>query len=193
MNENKNKESKEILSDRRKSKGLNEIIRDNDILKDEKIKNNLSVINLYFIEDYEKIFCVFKEKEGKDENVLMSVKLIVSNKRMKEQKLREKKIEIKFEKKIFELILDELKNYIELKEKDILLIKEKLNLKMNELIKVKKIKNLKEKMNNIIRNFEFLINNDEFDYLEYLINSENFDVSKLPKESRDKIKFYCLD
>ena len=126
----------------------------------------------------------------------MGVKIVVSNKKLKEQKLKEKTIEIKLgtndDKNNFEFILEELKNFIELNEKDILLIKEKMALKINKLIKKKKIKNLKEKMNKIIRNFEFLINNDEFDYLEYLINNENFDVSKFPKDTRDKIKFYKI-
>jgi len=193
-NENKNKQSKEILSDRGSNKRLNELIKGNDILKDEIIKYNLFVVNLYFIEDYEKLFCVFKEKEEINENVLMSVKLIVPNKKLKEQKLTEKKIEIKFggnvDKNNFEFILGDIKNMFELNEKDILLIKEKLDLKITKLIKEKKIKNLKEKMNKIIKNFEFLINNDEFDYLEYLINNENFDESKLPKETGDKIKLY---
>ena len=196
FNENKNKESKEILSERVSNNRLDEIIQGNDILKDGIIKNNSFIINLYIIENYEKIFCVFKEKEEIGENVLMGVKIIVSNKKIKEQKLKEKTIEIKFgtndDKNNFEFILEELKNFIELNEKDILLIKEKMALKINKLIKKKKIKNLKEKMNKIIRNFEFLINNDEFDYLEYLINNENFDVSKFPKDTRDKIKFYKI-
>ena len=196
FNENKNKESKEILSERVSNNRLDEIIQGNDILKDGIIKNNLFIINLYIFENYEKIFCVFKEKEEIGENILMSVKIIVSNKKIKEQKLKEKTIEIKFgtndDKNNFEFILEELKNFIELNEKDILLIKEKMALKINKLIKEKKIKNLKEKMNKIIRNFEFLINNDEFDYLEYLINNENFDVSKFPKDTRDKIKFYKI-
>ena len=196
FNENKNKESKEILSERVSNNRLDEIIQGNDILKDGIIKNNLFIINLYIFENYEKIFCVFKEKEEIGENVLMGVKIIVSNKKIKEQKLNEKTIEIKFgtndDKNNFEFILEELKNFIELNEKDILLIKEKMALKINKLIKKKKIKNLKEKMNKIIRNFEFLINNDEFDYLEYLINNENFDVSKFPKDTRNKIKFYKI-
>ena len=196
FNENKNKESKEILSERVSNNRLDEIIQGNDILKDGIIKNNLFIINLYIFENYEKIFCVFKEKEEIGENVLMGVKIIVSNKKIKEQKLKEKTIEIKLgtndDKNNFEFILEELKNFIELNEKDILLIKEKMALKINKLIKKKKIKNLKEKMNKIIRNFEFLINNDEFDYLEYLINNENFDVSKFPKDTRDKIKFYKI-
>ena len=196
FNENKNKESKEILSERVSNNRLDEIIQGNDILKDGIIKNNLFIINLYIFENYEKIFCVFKGKKEIGENVLMGVKIVVSNKKLKEQKLKEKTIEIKFgtndDKNNFEFILEELKNFIELNEKDILLIKEKMALKINKLIKKKKIKNLKEKMNKIIRNFEFLINNDEFDYLEYLINNENFNVSKFPKDTRDKIKFYKI-
>ena len=45
-------------------------------------------------------------------------------------------------------------------------------------------------MNKIIRNFEFLINNDEFDYLECLINNMNFDESKLPKDISKKLQIY---
>ena len=159
----------------------------------------INYINL-FLSNYKDIKNMFNkcnlEQMVKEinENVLMSVKLIVPNKKLKEQKLPEKKIEIKFggnvDKNNFEFILGEIKNMFELNEKDILLIKEKLDLKITKLIKEKKIKNLKEKMNKIIKNFEFLINNDEFDYLEYLINNENFDESKLPKETGDKIKLY---
>ena len=193
FNENKDKK---ILSDRGSDKKLNEIIGINDILKEEIIQNNLIVINSYIIEEYEKLFYFFKEKEEKVENMLLCVKIIVSNSKWKSQKFIEKKMEIELEKgeekNNFELFLNELKNLIEINEKDILLIKEKIEYKIKKLIKEKKIKNLKEKMNKIITNFEFLINNDEFDYLEYLINSENFDETKLPRETIDKLKFYKI-
>ena len=194
LNENRNKENKKILSDRGSNKPLNEDIGVNDILKEKIIKNNLNVVNLYIIEEYEKLFGVFKENEEKVENMILYIKTIVSNKKWKDHKLTEKKIEIKFgESEVnnnFEKIINELKNLIEINEKDILLIKEKVESKIKQLIKEKKIKNFREKMDKIIKNFEFLINNDEFDYLKYLINNENFDETKLPKEIGDKVKFY---
>ena len=89
-----------------------------------------------------------------------------------------------------EIIFENLKKLIELNKNDILFIKNKLNGKISKIIKEKKIRDLKEKINKIINNFEFLINNDEFDYLECLINNKNFDESKLPKEIAEKVQYY---
>ena len=183
LGETNNNENKEIFSDRGSKKEINKILGDNDTLKDEIIKNNLIVINIYIIEEYEKLFCIFKEKEEKYENILLGAKILISKKSWKNLKFDE----IKFEyKNNFDIILKELKNLIELNEKDAFLIKSILEEKMNKIIKLKKIKKLKEKIDKIIRNFQFLINNDEFDYLEYLISNENFNEAKLPKEIKEK-------
>ena len=71
-----------------------------------------------------------------------------------------------------------------------LLIKNKLDEKINTIIKEKKLRDLKDKIDEIIRNFEFLINNEEFDYLECLINSNEFCESKLPNNIIKKLNFY---
>ena len=51
-------------------------------------------------------------------------------------------------------------------------------------------KNLKNKIDKIISNFEFLIHNKELDSFEYFINNDSFDIRKLPNEIDDKIKLY---
>jgi len=187
LGETNNKENKEIFSDRGSRKEINKIFGDNDSVKDEIIKNNLIVINIYIIEEYEKLFCIFKEKEEKYENILLGAKILISKKCLKNIKFD--KIEFEY-KNNFDLILKELKNLIELNEKDIFLIKTRLEGKMDKIIKLKKIKKLKEEIDRIIRNFQFLINNDEFDYLEYLISNENFNEAKLPKEIKEKLNYY---
>jgi hypothetical protein len=73
---------------------------------------------------------------------------------------------------------------------DLLLIKNKLSDKIKKIIKEKKLKDLKEKIDEIIRNFEFLINNEDFDSLECLINSSDFNESKLPKDIIEKLNNY---
>ena len=94
------------------------------------------------------------------------------------------------EKKVMEIIIENLNKFIKLNKNDILLIKKKLNGKISKIIKEKKLRDLKEKKNKTIRKFEFLINNDEFDSLECLINSKNFIESKLPQEISKKLQVY---
>ena len=89
-----------------------------------------------------------------------------------------------------DIIIENVKILIELNQNDILLIKKKLNGKIDKIIKETKIRDLKEKMNKIIRNFEYLINNDELDYLECLIKNMNFNESKLPKDISKKLQIY---
>ena len=195
LNEIKNKESKEIYSDRGSNKHLNQIIGENELFDEDMKNDNLILVYIYFIEKYEKLFFIIKENEEKEENTLFCVKLLFSNKKWKKKKFIEKTIEIKQNihdagKENFNLILNELEKLFELNEKDVLLIKTQIEEKISKLIKNKKLRILKEKINKIIINFEFLINNDEFDYLEYLINSDNFDEKKLPKEIDDKLNFY---
>ena len=193
-NENKIKEDRENFSDRGSCKHLDEIIGVGQNFIEEINNDGLINIYLYIIENEEKLFFVIREREEKNENNILGIKIIVSKKILKNQKLIGKVREIKFydlkEKDIFDLILSELKNLFELNEKNEFLIRTKIIEKVNKLIKEKKIRNLKEKINKIIRNFELLLNNDEFDYMEYLINSDNFDEIKLPKEIGDKLRFY---
>ena len=89
-----------------------------------------------------------------------------------------------------EIIIENLKKIIYLNKNEILYIKKKLNGKISKIIKEKKLRDFNEKIKKIISNFELLINNEEFDYLEYIINSADFNESKYPKEISDKLKYY---
>ena len=113
---------------------------------------------------------------------------------MENLKLNKNEIDIEYdyngEKKVMEIIIENLNKFIKLNKNDILLIKKKLNGKISKIIKEKKLRDLKEKKNKTIRKFEFLINNDEFDSLECLINSKNFIESKLPQEISKKVQVY---
>ena len=150
---------------------------------------------LYVIENDDKIFLEFKEKEKKEENILFKVKILVSNKKWKKMKLLEKKMEMNFdyngEKENIDLIINNLNNFIELNKSDILLIKKKLNGKISKLIKEKKMRLLKEKMSHIFKNLQYLSNNEEFYILESFVNNQNNCIeSKFPKEIKDKINFF---
>ena len=59
-----------------------------------------------------------------------------------------------------------------------------------KLLRKKKMRDLKDKINKILRNYEFLLNNEEFDYLECLIHKSKFHEERLPKEISDKVKIY---
>ena len=166
-----------------------------DVLKQEEKKdNNLITIYLYIIETDYKLFLSFRENQEQNENILFSAKLIISISKWKSVKLNEDEIDIEYdyngEKKDMEIIIENLNKFIELNKNDILLIKKKLNGKISKIIKEKKLRDLREKINKTIRNFEFLINNDEFDSLECLINSKNFIESKLPQEISKKVQIY---
>ena len=89
-----------------------------------------------------------------------------------------------------EIIIENLKKYILLSKNNILLIKKQLNGKIIKIIKEKKIRDLKEKINKVIRNFKLLLNNKEFHNLTSQINNLNSDEPKLPKEITDKINIY---
>ena len=89
-----------------------------------------------------------------------------------------------------EIIIENLKKYILLSKNNILLIKKQLNGKIIKTIKEKKIRDLKEKINKVIRNFKLLLNNKEFHNLTSQINNLNSDEPKLPKEITDKINIY---
>lgn len=202
VNDYKNKENKYIYSDRTniqkyRSKYILKAKDSSDLLKqDERHDQNLTTIYLYIIELDYNLYCLFKQNEEQNENILFSVKIIISPKKLKNEKLSKENSNIEYdyngEQKSMEIIIQSMKKIIDLSKNNILLIKNKLNGKISKIIKEKKIRDLKEKINKIVRNFEFLLNNDEFDYLECLINSRNFDKSKLPKEIADKVEIYKL-
>ena len=202
LNEDRNKEVKAIFSDRLDSKKVyktkNQMLKhkdSRDLLKKEKNeKKDLITLYLYIIEPDYKLSMILKENHEQNDNTLFSVKLIVSNKKWKKEIISQEETTIEYEyngeKKSMEIIIENLKKNIELTKNDILLIKNKLNGKISKVIKEKKIRDLKEKINKIIRNYEFLLNNEELDNLECIINNMNFDESKLPKEIADKVNFY---
>lgn len=160
-----------------------------------KIKNsNLITIYLYIIEiDYNMLFILKKNQEQK-ENILFTVKMIISQNKWKNMKLPNENIGIEYdyngEQKSMEIIIDNLKKLINLTKNDILLIKKRLYGKISKIIKEKKMRDLKDKINKILRNYEFLLNNEEFDYLECLIHKSKFHEERLPKEISDKVKIY---
>ena len=200
LNDYKNKEHKYIYSDRTnyqiyRSKSILKWKDSTDLLKqEEKADKNLTTIYLYIIELDYNLYCLLKQNQEQNENILFSVKIIISNKKWKNSKLSKENISIEYdykgEQKSLEIIIQNMSKIIDLTKKEILLIKNKLNGKISKIIKEKKMRDLKDKISKIARNFEFLLINDEFDYLECLINSKNFDKSKLPKEIEDKIEIY---
>jgi hypothetical protein len=205
INDYKNQEKSEykyVLSDRTniqkyRSKVVLKEKDSSDLLKqEEKDNQNMITIYLYIIELDYNIYCLFKQNQEQNRNILFSVKLIISNKKWKNEKLYKENISIEYdyngEQKSMEIIIQSLKKIIDLSKNDILLIKKKLNGKISKIIKEKKMRDLKDKINKIARDFEFLLNNDEFDCLECLINSKNFDKSKLPKDIEDKVDIYKL-
>lgn len=200
LNDYKNKEHKYIYSDRTnyqiyRSKSILKWKDSSELLKqEEKADKNLTTIYLFIIELDYNLYCILKQNQEQNENILFSVKIIISNKKWKYAKLSKENISLEYdyngEQKSLEIIIQNMNKIIDLTKKDILLIKNKLNGKISKIIKEKKMRDLKDKISKIARNFEFLLNNDEFDYLECLINSKNFDKSKLPKEFEDKIEIY---
>ena len=200
--DNKSKEIRDVFSDRTHKKNFYKskfaIFKQKDstelLKQEEKNNNNLITIYLYIIESDYKLLLVIKENQEQNENILFSAKLIISITKWKNKILNENEINIEYdyngEKKDLEIIIENLQNIIELNKNDILLIKKQLNGKISKVIKEKKIRDIKEKINKTIRNFEFLINNEEFDNLECLINSQNFKKSKLPEEITKKIQIY---
>ena len=190
----KNSESKSIFSDKESNKYLNEFISDENIFEIDlnKIITELFNIYLYIIENKGKIYCLFKEKEETDEiNILLYV--IITTKINKKKKMDiEKKIELigKNEKENLDIIIEQLNYLIELNKNDISLIRQKLNGKINSIMKSYKIIILKEKINKIIKNLKDLTNNNNINYLDCIINNENINIAKLPKEINDKLKNY---
>ena len=202
LQEYKSKEFNDIFSDRTIEKNIYKskfsVFRQKDsseiLRQDEKKNDDFITIYLYIIESNYKLCLVFKKKQEQKKNILFSTKIIISRQKWKGRRIIGEEINIEYdynsEQKDLDIIIENLKALIELNKNDILLIKKKLNGKITKIIKEKKIRDLKEKMNKIIRNFEFLINNDELDYLECLLNSMNFHESKLPKDISKKVQIY---
>ena len=76
---------------------------------------------------------------------------------MENLKLNKNEIDIEYdyngEKKVMEIIIENLNKFIKLNKNDILLIKKKLNGKISKIIKEKKLRDLKEKKNKTIKKF----------------------------------------
>ena len=194
---NKNNESKSIFSDKESNKYLNEFISDENIFEIDlnKIITELFDIYLYIIENKGKFYFIFKENEEDIDgiNILLCVKITTKINNKKNMKIKnEKKIELigKNEKEYLDIIIEQLKCLIELNKKDISLIRQELNEKINSTIKTYKIIILKEKINKIIKNLKDLTNNNNFNYLDCIINNENINIAKFPKEINDKLKNY---
>ena len=195
LDETKEDEIRNIFSGENSGKYINHIISNDNIFEDDLKSSDFIIIYLYFIEKDEKLFCIIEDEEKSYENILFNIKIILPKEKNKRQNKNDIKKEIEIqndneEKENLDIIIKQLKSLVELNENDIELIRKKLDRKITKLIKDNKMRYLKEKINKIIRNFEFLINNDEFDYLEYIINSDNFNRTKLPKEIDDKLNYY---
>ena len=179
-----------MFSDRNDS---SEIIR---IEENKNVKNNINnnyiMIYVYLIELYEKLFFTILEKPEKMENTLMQIKIVIPKIKWKNKKINDEEIIIKneYKNKNIDILINNLGEIIELNLDNMLLIKNKLDDKMKKIIKEKKMRDLKDKIEEIIRNFEFLINNEEFDYLECLLNSNDICVSKLPNDINEKLNYY---
>ena len=98
--------------------------------------------------------------------------------------LDEKKLNIE---KIMEFLDDKILKIEKIEKSNISI---KIKEEISKIIKQKMLYDLKDKINEIITNLEFLVNNDEFDDLECLINSNNFDIKKFTEETQNKIKIY---
>ena len=135
-----------------------------------------------------------KEKQEKIESFLLEIKFEISYKKWKNEKISNEEIIIKNNLKCMNEnivnLINELKKIISLNKDDEFIIKDLLSEKIKKVIKDKKLRDLKDKIDEIIRNLEFLVNNEEFDELECLINSNDFCESKLPKDIKEKLDFY---
>ena len=213
LNEQKNIESSNPFSDRitnnrkyqnkkslskfvlRESNDSSEFLKQenkNAVKSDFSRNNNYNIVYCYIFEYEEKLIFTIKEKQENIENTLLLIKIVVNNRKFKQKKLLEKDITItnKFKSENTDIIINVLMEIISLNLDDVLLIKNKLGEKIKKIIKDKKLRDLNDKINQLIRNFEFLLNNEEFDYLECLINSKDFCESKLPNDIIKKIDYY---
>jgi hypothetical protein len=207
FNEKKNEDNYDSNSDRlykiKKYKAKNSIFKiykesdSSEFLRQEEFKknsNNYIVIYGYIIESEEKLYFVLKEKQEKNESFLLEIKIEISHKKWKNEKISNEEIIIKNNLKCMNEnivnLINELKKIISLNKDDEFIIKDLLSEKIKKVIKDKNLRDFKDKMDDIIRNLEFLINNEEFDELECLINSNEFCKSKLPKDVKGKLEFY---
>ena len=156
------------------------------------LKNQNYIIYCYIYEFEEKLYFIIKEKQKPIENTILQVKFIANNKKFKTKKLSEKEIILKedFKNNNIEKIIDILKGIIDLEIDDILIIRNELGEQIKKIIKEKKLRDLKDKIDELINNFEFLSNNEDLDDLELLINSSNFCETNMPKDVIKKIEYY---
>ena len=207
LNDKKNEDNYDSNSDRlykiKKYKAKNSFFRiykesdSSEFLRQEEFKknsNNFIVIYGYIIESEEKLYFILKEKQEKIESFLLEIKFEISYKKWKNEKISNEEIIIKNNLKCMNEnivnLINELKKIISLNKDDEFIIKDLLSEKIKKVIKDKKLRDLKDKIDEIIRNLEFLVNNEEFDELECLINSNDFCESKLPKDIKEKLDFY---
>ena len=156
--------------------------------------DNNKKLYIYISKGPENLVCFFSEKEEQlNENFLLEIKLLIPFKKFKLQQkidskylfdLDEKKLNIE---KIMEFLDDKILKIEKIEKSNISI---KIKEEISKIIKQKMLYDLKEKINEIITNLEFLVNNDEFDDLECLINSNNFDIKKFTEETQNKIKIY---
>ena len=207
FNEKKTEDNNESNSDRlykiKKYKVKNsffKIYKENDsseFLRQEELKKksiNFIVIYGYIIESEEKLYFILKEKQEKIESSWLEIKFEISQQKWKKEKISNEEIIIKNKLKCLNEnianLINELKKIISFNKDDEFIIKDLLSEKIKKVIKDKNLRDFKDKMDDIIRNLEFLINNEEFDELECLINSNEFCKSKLPKDVKGKLEFY---
>ena len=135
-----------------------------------------------------------KENQEKIESSLLEIKFEISHKKWKNEKILNEEIIIKNNLKYMNEnlgnLINELKKIIFFNKDDEFIIKDLLSEKIKKVLKDKKLRDFKDKMDEITRNLEFLINNEEFDDLECLINTSDFCESKLPKDIKEKLEFY---
>ena len=156
--------------------------------------DNNKKLYIYISKGQKNLTCFFREKEEpQNENFLLEVKLVVPFKKFKLQQKMDDKFQLSLDEK--KLNIEEIMEFldgkilkIEKKEKSNISIK--LKEEINKIIKQKMLFDLEDKINDIVTNFEFLINNEEFDDLECLINSNNFNIKKFTEDIQNKIKIY---
>ena len=207
LNEKKIEDNYDINSDRlykiNKYKVKNSFFKNykesdsSEFLRQEELKKNqINFISIYgyIIESEEKLYFILKENQEKIESFLLEIKFEISHQKWKKEKIFNDEIIIKNNLKCMNENLDnlinELKRIISFNKDDEFIIKDLLSEKIKKVIKDKKLRDLKDKIDEITRNLEFLINNEECDDLECLINSSDFCKSKLPKDIKEKLEFY---
>ena len=207
LNEKKIEDKYDVNSDRlyniKKNKVKNSFFKtykesdSSEFLRQEELKknsNNLTIFYGYIIESEEKLYFILKENQEKIESSLLEIKFEISHKKWKNEKILNEEIIIKNNLKYMNEnlgnLINELKKIIFFNKDDEFIIKDLLSEKIKKVLKDKKLRDFKDKMDEITRNLEFLINNEEFDDLECLINTSDFCESKLPKDIKEKLEFY---